>query len=85
MKKLLIIILVFGLNVALTMAQEDSGLVVMSSPSSLFEQANDAFINDDFENSESLYIQILEKEVESAEVYFNLGNVYFKMGNILII
>ena len=82
MKKLFVLLFEIGLNLSWSIAQVDSNVAVSSDPASLFNLANDAFIQDDYKKSETLYLQILENQVESAEVYFNLGNVYFKIGQI---
>lgn len=51
-------------------------------PQELFSLANTAYKENDFEKSAELYEKILLQGMESAEVYFNLGNAYFKTGNI---
>lgn len=57
-----------------TFGQEDSF--------SMLEDANQAYINEEFVQAIELYNNILENDVESAELYYNLGNAYYKTGNI---
>lgn len=46
------------------------------------DSANTAYSKGDFEKSIRLYESIANKGLESAELYFNLGNAYFKSNNI---
>lgn len=45
---------------------------------SLLEQANQHYMNQEFEQAIEKYEQILTAGKESAQVYYNLGNAYFK-------
>ena len=45
-------------------------------------QADSAYINNDFASAVYLYENILAKQGESADIYYNLGNSYYKMDNI---
>jgi tetratricopeptide (TPR) repeat protein len=46
-----------------------------------FSEANQAYTEGDYQHAIELYSKILEKGIESGEVYFNLGNAYFKTNN----
>ena len=45
-------------------------------------QANQHYMNQEFEQAIELYGQVLASGKESAQVYYNLGNAYFKTGNM---
>lgn len=45
-------------------------------------EADQAYIQEDYQSAITLYEQILTQEYVSAEVYYNLGNAYFKSGQI---
>ena len=45
---------------------------------SLFEKANKEYINYNYDLAISLYDSILNKGIESSEIYYNLGNCYYK-------
>lgn len=44
----------------------------------LWDQANTAYINNDYHQAEELYLTILQRGERSAKIYFNLANAYFK-------
>lgn len=46
-----------------------------------FEQANQLYIDADYEGAISAYTAVLS-ETQTAEVYYNLGNAYFKTGEL---
>ncbi|MEM6264379.1 MAG: tetratricopeptide repeat protein [Bacteroidota bacterium] len=48
---------------------------------SVFEQANTAYQNQQFEEAIKLYEQVLSSGQESAEVYFNLANAHYRLKN----
>ena len=48
----------------------------------LFDKANAAYQNGEFEASISSYEKIIENGEASAEVYFNLGNAHYKLNNV---
>ncbi len=70
MKKFLILFFVFIINNFLY-SQTDSLYIV-------FNQANKAYKDNDFELAIEKYNQIVESEYHSAELYYNIGNAYFK-------
>lgn len=45
-------------------------------------EADSAYAAEDFARAAQLYRQILDKEGESAELYYNLGNSYFRLDSI---
>lgn len=47
-----------------------------------FEHGNNAYINQQYDSAISYYNNILELDVHSSELYFNLGNAYFKLNDI---
>jgi tetratricopeptide (TPR) repeat protein len=49
------------------------------SPQILFESANRDYFEGNYEQAVEKYQKILENNVESGEVYFNLGNSYYKL------
>ena len=48
----------------------------------LFEKGNQHFKNEEYRKAIDSYVSILDQDVESAEVYFNLGNAYYKAGEV---
>ncbi len=44
----------------------------------LFKQANTEYSNENYSIAISLYDSVLTNELESAELYYNLGNCYYK-------
>ncbi len=49
---------------------------------SLFYEANDLYKNGAFEDAIKKYEAILEKDLVSAELYYNLGNSYYKLNKV---
>lgn len=47
-----------------------------------FAQGNKFYEEKDFESAVRMYQAVLDQDVESAEVHFNLGNAYFKSGDL---
>lgn len=52
------------------------------SPSSLFQQASEAYQNQQFQQAAELYKQILSQGYENKAVYYNLGNCYYRLNEI---
>ncbi len=48
----------------------------------LFDSANAAYAKNDLPTAITRYEQILSNEMESPQVYFNLGNAYLKSGSV---
>lgn len=47
-----------------------------------FKEGNDAYADGKYEDAITNYLKIIENNVESGELYFNLGNAYYKMDEI---
>lgn len=47
-----------------------------------FRRANEAYEQRDYTAAVGLYEGFLSRGVESAEIYYNLGNAYFKQGDV---
>ncbi len=54
--------------------------VAVFAQADLLQKANEHYTKDEFKPAIDLYNQILMTNMESAEVYFNLGNAYYKTG-----
>jgi tetratricopeptide (TPR) repeat protein len=48
----------------------------------LFDKANQAYQNAEYDRAVDLYENILENGEASAELYFNLGNAYYKLNEV---
>lgn len=48
--------------------------------SDLLQKANEAYTKGDYKTAIDNYSQILKTNMESSEVYYNLGNAYYKSG-----
>ncbi len=51
-----------------------------SLPDHVMEKANQAYIDEAYQEAVSLYEKIAEMEWESASLYYNLGNAYYQKG-----
>lgn len=51
-------------------------------PETLFEQANQHYAEENYQQAIDLYEQVLKQGVESAELYFNLGNAWYRRGEM---
>ena len=70
MRKLIVLIFLFVSVLGFSQNQE------------LFDKANAAYQNGEFEASISNYEKIIENGEASAEVYYNLGNAHYKLNNV---
>jgi len=52
--------------------------VAQSEEQSIFQSANEAFSNKNYDQAIQLYESILNKNLHSSELYFNLGNCFFQ-------
>lgn len=75
MKKIVCILLVLGLIPVFL----DASILKQEA---LFNRATEAYNNGSYTEAISLYNQILEKDLHSAALYYNLGNAHYKMGEI---
>lgn len=48
----------------------------------LMEKANQHYISEEYELAAESYEELLNSDVESAELYYNLGNAYYKTGQV---
>jgi len=64
-----------GLALFMSAAAQDSTSV-------LWEKANEFYVSEEYQEAVSAYEGILESGLESAKLYFNLGNAYYKTGDI---
>lgn len=58
------------------------GFVSTAQNEALFDRANTAYNEGDYNKSIETYLEILDKGQHSAELYFNLGNSYYKLNQI---
>ncbi|MCP9199168.1 tetratricopeptide repeat protein [Gramella sp. GC03-9] len=58
------------------------GFGVFGQGEDLFEAANTAYQNGNYEEAAAKYEEILENGEASAEVYYNLGNSYYKLNRV---
>ncbi len=52
------------------------------SPDSLMEQANLAYMDESWDEAMDIYKTILQMEVESAPLYYNMGNTAYQLGEL---
>ena len=52
------------------------------SPIQLFDLGNEAYNQGLYEKAKNFYVKVLDENLHSAELYFNLGNSYYKTGEI---
>ncbi len=71
MKRFIMVILLFVVYASLA-----------SSPQQLLEDANEAYKRSEYAHAAELYEEILDQNLESAELYYNLGNAYYKSNRI---
>jgi tetratricopeptide (TPR) repeat protein len=74
LRRLIKIILVLSIAAASVAYAQDPDIV--------FNEANKAYAEGDYQTAIELYSTILNRGVEGGEVYFNLGNAYFKTNEI---
>lgn len=58
------------------------GLIASAQNETLFDEANSAYQNGEYEVAVSKYEEILDNGETSAELYFNLGNAYYKLNKV---
>lgn len=77
MKKVIIIILILIFS---------ESIISFGKPNQRIKNLQDSALNfymqNDFENSVRVYLEILKSGYYSSELYYNLGNAYFKSGDI---
>ncbi len=73
LNKITTIIVIFTLSIGLSWSQKET---------ELFEQANDAYVNEAYDSAFALYSQIEENDFYSTELFQNMGTAAYKMGDI---
>ncbi len=58
------------------------GSIKAQSPVDIFESANEAYNNGQYGEAVDLYESIIDRNVHSSELYFNLGNAYYKLNQV---
>ncbi len=61
---------------------EGGGSLSKRSNEQLWDDANTAYANYDYNEALRMYQEILSRNLHSAELYFNMGNVYYKRDEI---
>ncbi len=56
--------------------------IFAQTPANLFKTANEFYQKGDYENALKNYQLIESKHLESADLYFNLGNTYYKLNQV---
>lgn len=56
-----------------------SSSMVAGNPADLLQEANQHYMNQEYDKAIQLYEQVISSGFESAQLYFNLGNAYFKV------
>ena len=54
--------------------------ILTAGASTIIEQADSAYMADDFAMAASLYNKVIAEEGTSATLYYNLGNCYYRLG-----
>ncbi len=57
-------------------------VVASSSVEKILQQADSAYSADNYLLAESLYLDALQREGSSSELFYNIGNVYYRQGNL---
>lgn len=50
-----------------------------TADNALWQQANNAYQQKDYETAKNLYLQLLQQQKENTEALYNLGNTYFRL------
>ena len=59
-------------------AEDTQAQALATSPAESWEAANEAYNKGEYSQAATLYESILDSEMHSAKLYYNLGNAYFK-------
>lgn len=57
-------------------------IMLADSAKTLFDRANEYYAKGDYQNTINLCDSLLKNNVESAAIYYNLGNAWFKLDDI---
>lgn len=53
----------------------------ISNPEDVFKEANSQYDSSNYEQALTYYQTLVDENIESAELYYNLGNTYYKLNN----
>ncbi len=71
------------LNIVLVLFMLLTGMLAQAQePDSLFSAANKFYQQENYEKALEYYQQIEKQQLESAELYFNMGNIYYKTNQV---
>ena len=73
MKRTIILIILINLTALVSVAQKIDPLI---------DSANNAYAEQNYEKAVGFYEKVLDKGLESPELYYNLGNAYYKLHDI---
>ncbi len=59
-----------------------SSTMIAQTPDALFDQGNKAYNLGSYQEAITHYEAVLEAEVHSSELYFNLANAYYRLGEV---
>ena len=82
MAALLCSLSVMAQDVVAEQAAEQTAVVAVEDNATLWERANQAYIDGDFQSAISSYSAIENRGYSSARLFYNMGNAYFKAGTI---
>ena len=71
-RKAMIVALLLGIS---------AGAAAQGDPDSLWRQANEAFAAGQMEEALASYTAIEDQNLQSADLYYNIGNTYYKLGD----
>jgi tetratricopeptide (TPR) repeat protein len=57
-------------------------VIIAQSPKELFSKGNELYRNGDYSKAVELYKSIEDKDLQSSDLYFNLGNCYYKLNKV---
>ena len=77
MKRYIFILAILFLYTGVSFGQEAAG-----DPHNLFFKGNSFYEKRDYEKAIEKYRKIVDLNMESGPLYYNIGNAYFKMGRI---
>lgn len=69
-------------NIIILLCLVTAAKLVAAEPDEVMKRANQAYINETYHEAIELYESILEMEVVSSALFYNLGNAYYQTGQI---
>ncbi len=77
------IVLIGTFILSVSFMLEGDGYIFAQTNNSLFVQANDLYRQGEYEKAKDIYEKLVfEKNIDSAELFYNLANCYFKTDNL---